>query len=367
MNRALIDLYSDYLITAFSQASATSLSRALDGQISHDTITRFLADHTLTGRDYWQLVKPFIREVQGPNAVIAIDDFIVEKPSSDENSLIAYHYDHTLGRSVKGMNIVDAVYVSGEARLPLDFAPVTKGEPEFDFEHNRWRRSNVRTKNELYRDLLRQAVANGVPFSLVLNDVWYASSENMIFVKRELGKDFVMPVKSNRRAKLVAEGKTEGKTEGKGPYQPVSSLDLKEGTVYPARLEGVPFVVFLTRAVFRNEDGSEGVLYLVTSLTGLSGEQVVAAYQTRWRIEEQHKSAQQNAAIGSSPAWLVPARRNHVFCAFVGVLKLERMRLVTGLNHFALRGKLYLAALKAAMGELQQLRAENVVGQVKPA
>jgi len=365
MDREMIDLYSDYLITAYSQASATSLSRALDGAVSHDAITRFLADRTLTSRDYWTLIKPLVREVQRPDAAIVIDDVIVEKPHSDENSVIAYHFDHTQNRTVKGMNIVDAVYVSGEARIPLDFAPVTKGEPEFDFEQNRWRRSTLKTKNELYRELLRHAVANAVPFSLVLNDVWYASSENMIFIRRDLGKDFVMPLKSNRRVKVLGEGKGEGK--GEGSYQPLSSLHLEEGTVYEARLEGVPFNVHLVKAVFRNEDGSVGVLFLVTSLEGLSAEQVIGAYQRRWPVEEMHKSLKQNAGIGASPAWLVPQRRNHVFCAFVGVAKLERMRLKTGLNHFALRGRLYLSALKAAMAELQQLRAGNAVGRVKPA
>ena len=43
---------------------------------------------------------------------------------------------------------------------------------------------------------------------------------------------------------------------------------------------------------------------------------------------------------------------NHVFCSFVGVLKLECLKLKTGLNHFALKAKLRLKAVRAARDEL---------------
>jgi hypothetical protein len=65
----------------------------------------------------------------------------------------------------------------------------------------------------------------------------------------------------------------------------------------------------------------------------------------------------QNTGLGSSPASLVAARVNHVFCSFVGVLKLECLKLKTGLNHFALKAKLRLKAVQAARDELNRLRA----------
>jgi len=38
----MLDLYTDYLICSFGQASATGLARLLDDDISHDSVTRFL-------------------------------------------------------------------------------------------------------------------------------------------------------------------------------------------------------------------------------------------------------------------------------------------------------------------------------------
>jgi hypothetical protein len=43
MDKSLLDLYTDYLISSFGQTSATGLSQLLDGEVSHDQVTRFLA------------------------------------------------------------------------------------------------------------------------------------------------------------------------------------------------------------------------------------------------------------------------------------------------------------------------------------
>jgi len=42
MNKELLDLYTDYLISSFSYTTATGLSSMLGGTISHDKVTRFL-------------------------------------------------------------------------------------------------------------------------------------------------------------------------------------------------------------------------------------------------------------------------------------------------------------------------------------
>jgi len=55
-------------------------------------------------------VKPLIREIESPDGVLIIDDSISEKPSTDENDIICWHYDHYKGISVKGINFMTALY-----------------------------------------------------------------------------------------------------------------------------------------------------------------------------------------------------------------------------------------------------------------
>jgi len=45
-------------MVTFGNATATGLSNLLDGDISHDTFTRFLSKEEYGSKDLWQQVKP---------------------------------------------------------------------------------------------------------------------------------------------------------------------------------------------------------------------------------------------------------------------------------------------------------------------
>ncbi len=86
-DKELLDIYTDYLISSFGLTTGTGLSRLLDGAISHDRIQRFLASPMKTGAAFWQVVKPYIRQIQHDDGVLIVDDSVSEKPHTDENDL----------------------------------------------------------------------------------------------------------------------------------------------------------------------------------------------------------------------------------------------------------------------------------------
>ena len=57
MKKADLDLYTDYLLSTFGSATATGLSAMVDGEVSHDQITRFLSKQDYDSRDLWLKVK----------------------------------------------------------------------------------------------------------------------------------------------------------------------------------------------------------------------------------------------------------------------------------------------------------------------
>src|ERR1051326_3668708 len=119
MDKQLLDLYTDYLISSLGLTTATGLSVLLEGAISHDKITRFLAGSDFTSADLWQLVKPLVRQIQSEQAVLIIDDSIEEKLYTDESALICWHWDHALGRNVKGVNFLSCLYHAQDLALPV--------------------------------------------------------------------------------------------------------------------------------------------------------------------------------------------------------------------------------------------------------
>jgi hypothetical protein len=346
----LLDLYSDYLISAFGQTTGTGLAAVLDGHVSHDQVQRFLAREPATSAELWRRVKPHVRAIQQEEACLLVDDSIAEKPYSDENDIVCWHYDHSHGRVVKGINFMSALYHSQGVALPVGFALIAKTEHYPDKKTGEPKRRSPVGKNELYRQLLAQAVANAIPFQWVLNDVWFAAADNMRFIKHDRHKEFVMPIKANRKVAVRLADKQQGR------WCRVDRLELAANTGREVYLEQVDFPLLLIKQVFANEDGSTGVQYLVTSQTSLTPDEGMTLYRTRWHVEPYHKSLKQNASLEQSPTHTVTTQTNHFFAAVCGYIKLELLKVSTRLNHFALRSKLYLSALRVAFAALRDLQ-----------
>lgn len=349
-NEEILDLYSDYLISSFGQTTATGLSALLQGEISHDRIQRFLASEKRTSLDLWRVSKPHVRKIQSQEAVLILDDSIAEKPYTDENDIICWHYDHATGQMVKGINFMSALYHSQGVSLPVGFEVIAKTEHYVDPKDGKEKRRSPISKNEYYQSLLKQTVHNRISFQYVLNDIWFASADNMKFVKKVLKKDFVMPLKSNRKVAVSLTDKRQGR------FVPVETLDLKVNVTLKIYLEGVNFPLLLIQQIFENEDGSTGIQYLVTSDTTLTYDAIISIYRKRWNIEPYHQSLKQNASLEKSPTQTVVTQTNHFFAALCGYIKLELLKGSTQLNHFALKSKLYVQALHSAYETLKSLQ-----------
>ena len=118
--------------------------------------------------------------------------------------------------------------------------------------------------------------------------------------------------------------------------------------------------MLVVKGVFKNEDGSEGVQYLVSSDATLDYERLSTIYQRRWKVEEYHKSLKVNTSLAESPTKTIRTQSNHCFSSIWAFVKLERLKMATKMNHFALRSGIYLKAVQAAFGELQALRIPGV-------
>lgn len=89
--------------------------------------------------------------------------------------------------------------------VPVSFDLVDKTEPYLDQKTGKEKRRSARTKNERMRTMLKACSDNKLPFRFVLADLWYASAENMRYVKLELEREFIFPLKSNRKVTLSLE------------------------------------------------------------------------------------------------------------------------------------------------------------------
>jgi hypothetical protein len=350
-----LDLYTDFLITAPQQATATAMGQLLE--ISHDKVTRFLRKEQFTSQDLWKIVKTTVRQIQTKEGVMIIDDTVEEKQYTDQSELINWHFDHTKGKSVKGVNMVSSIYYSQNVSMPIAFEFVHKTELTIDKKTKKEKWVSKRTKNEMFQDMVTTAIRQEIPFAYVLADTWFSSVDNFIFL-HEKKKDFIIPLKDNRN---VAISEADRKA---GNWVKLDSLVFETDTPRILYLESLPFPLAVYRAVFINADESEGILYLSSSDVTLTGSGMTTIYQSRWKVEEYHKSFKSNTCFSGSPTKLPLTQTNHFFCSLVAYVKLEWFRMYSGCNHFALKSRLYMSGLRASHADWQSLRSSVVMPRI---
>jgi len=342
----LLDLYTDYLIVCPGQATATGLSQVLSGEVSHDRLTRLLASGGINSKQLWETVKPMAHEMASEEAVLVIDDSVQAKPYSRVNGLISWHYDHTVGRSIKGVNFITALYHSGGMSLPVGVEFVIKNRKVTSLKGTVRYKSDT-TKNEHFRQLIDHGSRN-LHFRYVLSDSWYSSVDNMRWCKERCRVNFVMALKENRNVALSLQDKEQGH------YTSIRSLGLGGGAV-SVYVEQLDFPLLVTKQVFKNGDGSTGTLYLATSDQSLSHDQITAIYQKRWKVEQYHKSIKSNAAFAHSPTHTVKTQKSHFIASLLAFVKLERLQIRRAENHFALKKKIWIQGARQAWLTLTQL------------
>ena len=343
-----IELYTDFLISNSGYATATGLSAIMDNSISHDQITRFLSKNEFDSKALWLKVKKVVRQIESNEGCLIFDDSIQEKKWTDENDIICWHYDHTVGKSVKGVNILNALYYNKGVSIPISFEIIKKYQ-YCDIKTKEVKRKANVTKNELLRELLLRAIQNQIEFKYVLMDIWFASKENFEFIVKHK-KEFITAIKGNRLIALSLEDKY------KGNFIRVDELELSDKQSIRGYLKGYDKEILLVRRVFTNKDGSIGVLNLVTSDLTLNGDSIATIYQKRWKVEEFYKSLKHNVDLAKSPTKTVRTQSNHIFLSILAFFKLECLKIKHKLNHFALRAKLLIKANQMAYLELQRLK-----------
>lgn len=338
----------DYLLSTSRHISATDLSEVLQGGYSHDQISRMLYNGAINDKTLYRKGKRLIQAKGGLRGVVtlSIDDSIQEKSYSAVNGLVAYHWDHTENRAVKGINFVSALLGDDEASAPLSLQVVEKQPAGVDEKgHTVW--TVVKSRNEIFRQMVER-LCRSKKVDYVLADNWYASKENMIFVRKQCDTHFIMALKTNRSA---ARSKKDAQN---GRFVPLPDLMLGKCAV-KLYLRGLDFPVRVVKQVFKHGDGSSGTLYLATSDLELTYAEIFSLYKRRWRIEEYHKSLKTNCSLGKCQASSHSAQTSHFYLSAFAFLLLEKARFRQDKNHFALMKEINILTATYGMKTIKKL------------
>jgi hypothetical protein len=295
--------YIQFLVAAqqvFSTVEAAKIRSGEETAPAHDAYTRLLQRMPPDSRGLWQEVKPFVEPEAG---LVVIDDSTLDKPYAHKMELVTSHWSGKHGRVVMGINLISLLWTDGQARLPCDFRIYNK-------QHDGL------TKNDHFRNMVREAQKRGFSPKLVAFDSWYSSLENLKQV-RECGWHWLTQLKSNRLVNADGSGN-----------RPISTWFIPpQGR--QVHLKGYGWVMAF-KTVAKNGDFE----FWATSNLEMTIEQCAFHALDAWQIEVYHQGLKQNTGVERGQFRLTVSQTNHIALAIRAFVRLEVYRLKTGTSWF---------------------------------
>lgn len=292
------EVYARYLLSDPLHATCTSFSQIVES-VSHDSVNRFLLRENFTPKD---LLKDTEGKIDMVGGVISVDDMVLDKPYSDasKSELISYYYSGKHHNTVKGINIITLYYTDPHGiRVPINYRII---DPK-----------DKKTKNELFREMLKEVLDWGFKPNYVTGDSWYSSKENMKFITK-YGIRFLFGIERNRIVSIE-----------KGTWVQVQKVENWNDN----GVEGY-FKDFGHVMLFRQMSKDSYRYYVIAKPNDddrkIDEETFKNIHSLHWNIEQFHRATKQLCNIEKFQVRKTQAVATHIFCSYLSYIKLELAR-----------------------------------------
>jgi SRSO17 transposase len=360
-------------IIVLENKSLSNISRCTLESADKTNLSRFLSESPWKSEEMnrrrveYMLAETVQVRLAEHQSCLLIDDTLCEHVGS----LFEYidrHYNHSDHSYPLAHNLVTSHYRSGAVRFPVDceiyrryedltrwtefvqkyfpeqvipptqparqklhkeLDPTLLKDPEYAKLHEQFR-----TKLTIAHELLKHAIEHGLPFTTVLMDSWYLTTEFVQELAKQK-KNWVSLLKSNRNLSMPgfqlrdAQGQTISlpangviKVEALVPLIPASAyrqVDL-DGSSYwcfsvCTRLSGIGKVRIVIS--FQTADLSGTYAVLVTNRADWNAQQILSKYLQRWTIETFYRDGKQLLGLNEYRVRSHSAMQSHWCLVFV--------------------------------------------------
>ncbi|MFK8039721.1 MAG: hypothetical protein AB8B67_00005, partial [Rickettsiaceae bacterium] len=102
------ELYSSFIQASSVRYSSLAMSEVCLGQLSHDSISRWLKDKKFQPKELFESVKQYVA-VDKP-CVLIVDDTILSKTHSKKIELVNYQYSGNVHDIISGIGLVNLLW-----------------------------------------------------------------------------------------------------------------------------------------------------------------------------------------------------------------------------------------------------------------
>lgn len=263
-------------------------------ELSHDTITRFLASAPMTERNFYEQV--YIDKPLPSGGYLIFDDTVLDKNHSHQIQMVRKQYSGNVGGVIKGIGIVNMLYY-----IPQQEKWYLVGYRIFDPD------IDGKSKVTHVSDLIQEAEKDCIAYIGVLMDTWYAVA-SLFQLINSYGKYFYSPIKSNRLVKQTAADKL---------YIFVSDLPwTKDQLLYGQNIKVKK--LHMDVSLFKVTVSTNRTDYILTNdIKRDSTASIAAKQKMRWKIECLHRELKQLTGIAKCQCRKALSQRTHIFCAML--------------------------------------------------
>lgn len=325
--RCTLPMYIAFLLGEPKYGSCCRLADVMS--ISHDSVTRFLQREHYEANDLYNESAQLLNLKGG---TLSVDDSVLDKPYSQYLAFVGHFWSGKHHRTVKGINLITLYYTDTEGQhLPVNFRVYDKSEGK--------------TKNDYFRDMLAEVLAWGLKPAFVTGDSWYSGVDNLKWVKN-YRLNWMFALESNRTVSVE-----------KGRWTQVQKLDIPDGGLV-VWLKGIGNV-----KLFRTWLKDQPRHYAVY----LSDEDLLASFDRKafteqhdkhWHIEQYHRAIKQVCNIENFQVRSKTAIRNHLFAALCGYVQLQKLSAMSLIdNCYSIQRNLFNGVIAQFIGTLMPAMA----------
>ncbi len=187
-------VFREFIYALFSDYKRLSLAAiANNTEINYQKLQYFFSESNWSTKELNEIRLRLLQNQRTTRAnskgVLAIDDTACPKPYAEKTEGAQVQYCGATGREENCNVAVASCFVSNTKHFPVDFKsylPITTPNPK-----------NFKSKLDLAKELIDDAVNKKVPFSSVVVDAWYTSTDLIEFVASK-NLTLVAEVKINR-------------------------------------------------------------------------------------------------------------------------------------------------------------------------
>ena len=271
-------------------------SKKRDTAFSKNTYYRFLNNTSFNWSKFITLLSAriiaFFDTLTKPERVmcLVLDDSVVARERSKKVELLSYIFNHVIGKTVKGFNMLTLGWTDGFSFIPVGFnmmasaktdKRIVESNDSIDKRSNGYkaRKDSIMQKPDAAIKLIQNALNAGIKASYVLMDTWFT---NEPFINRVLaeGLDVIGMLKDNKQFYYYKGKRYNLKQLGK-----LVSFSKPGDILFSICVETGKLRIPVKLVFVRNRNKRSEYIVILSTDCSLSNNEIVRTYGNRWSIE----------------------------------------------------------------------------------